>query len=626
MSQPLIKDAAGETRLVGGRLVLALVVVVGLALVLLVRLAYLQVASYQHFSTLSQDNRIRILAVPPTRGLIYSRDGRVLAENRPTYRLTITPEQVKDVDRTLASLAGLVDIAPDDLERFQRLRAQRRRFEAIPLRFQLSDEEVARLSVNRHRFPGVEVQAHLTRHYPQGQLAVHALGYVGRISEAELRRLDPAEYQGSSHIGKTGVERHYEDLLHGTVGVEKVETNAMGRVLRTVERSAPTPGADLFLTLDLDLQRTAVEALGEASGAVVALDPRDGDVLAFVSAPRYDPNEFVNGISQAAYAELRQGRNKPLFNRALRGQYPPGSTVKPFVGLAGLEHGTVSPEHSIECRGSYTLPDVDHRWRDWKRWGHGPVDLTEAVAQSCDVYFYDLAYNLGIDAMHDFLAKFGFGQATGIDLDGELTGVLPSREWKRRAKGETWFHGETVITGIGQGFSLTTPLQLAAATAVIANRGASVRPRLVRAVRRPGEPAPESLPATPARPPVELDEPHHWDLVTGAMESVVHGRRGTARAVGQGIGYHIAGKTGTAQVFGLPQGDEELDPEEVEEKLRDHALFIAFAPVDNPRIVVAVVVENGGSGSAVAAPVARRVIEHWMARKPAAEDTLAGGG
>ncbi len=626
MSQPLIKDAAGETRLVGGRLVFALVVVVGLALVLLVRLAYLQVASYQHFSTLSQDNRIRILAAPPTRGLIYARDGEVLAENRPTYRLTITPEQVTDMGRTLASLAELVDINPDDLERFHTLRSQRRRFEALPVRFQLSDEEVARLSVNRHRFPGVEVQAHLTRYYPQGELAVHALGYVGRISEAELRRLDPAEYQGSSHIGKTGVERHYEDLLHGTVGVEKVETNALGRVLRTVERTAPTPGADLHLTLDLALQRTAVQALGDANGAVVALDPDNGDVLAFVSAPRYNPNPFVNGISQNAYASLHQGRDKPLFNRALRGQYPPGSTVKPFVGLAGLEHGTVSPDHIIDCRGSYSLPNVDHRWRDWKRWGHGPVDFNEAVAQSCDVYFYDLAYNLGIDAMHDFLARFGFGQPTGVDLDGELSGVLPSREWKRQAKGESWFHGETVITGIGQGFSLATPLQLAAATAVIANRGRSVRPRLVRAAQPAGSPAPESLPATPARPPVELDEPAHWELVTRAMESVVHGRRGTARAVGQGIGYHIAGKTGTAQVFGLPPGDEKLDPEEIEERLRDHALFIAFAPVEDPRIVVAVVVENGGSGSAVAAPVARRVIEQWMAREPAAEETLAGGG
>ena len=623
MSQPFIKDAAGENRLVAGRLGVALVVVVGLCLVLLVRLAYLQIASYQHFSTLSQDNRIRLLAVPATRGLIYSRDGEVVAENRPTYRLTVTPEQVQDMDATLAGLAELVAISDEELQRFHALRERRRRFEAIPLRFQLSEEEVARLAVNRHRFPGVDVQAHLTRFYPQGETAVHAIGYVGRISERELRQVDPAEYQGYSHIGKTGVERHYEDLLHGSLGLEKVETNALGRVLRTVEREAPTPGADLHLTLDLRLQRAASAAMGDYSGSVVALEPRTGDVLALVSAPRYDPNQFVNGISLDDYQALRHEPDKPLFNRALRGQYPPGSTVKPFIGLAGLEYGTVSAEHSIDCRGSYRLPDVDHRWRDWKRWGHGEVDLMEAVAQSCDVYFYDLAYNLGIDQMHEFLSRFGFGEPTGIDLDGELTGVLPSREWKRRAKGESWFHGETVITGIGQGFSLVTPLQLAAATAVLANRGRVVRPRLVRSVRPPDRPTPEALPVTDARPPVELQRPERWELIAATMEAVVHGARGTARAVGADLSYRIAGKTGTAQVFGLPQNDEELDQDEIAEKLRDHALFIAFAPVDQPRIAVAVVVENGGSGSGVAAPIARKVIEEWLGRDSDGEGRVA---
>ncbi len=596
-----------------GRVLLASVVIVVMMLVLIGRMAYLQVINHQHYSTLSQQNRVRLVPIAPTRGLIYDRNGVLLAENRPAFRLVVTPEQVPDMERTLAELAQLVELRDVDLERFEELRRRQRRFDEIPLKLRLSEEEIARLAVNRHRFPGVEIQAQLTRHYPLGAEAVHAVGYVGRINAQELEQLDATNYRGTTHIGKTGVERYYESLLHGTVGFERVETNALGRVIRTLERNPPIPGADIHLTLDIELQRVAEAALGEHTGAVVAIAPATGEVLAFVSKPGFDPNLFVNGIELDEFRALQSDRDRPLFNRALRGQYPPASTVKPFVGLAALEHNTVTAQDTVFCPGFYRLPGIDHRYRCWNRHGHGHETLTDAIVESCDVYFYDVSYRLGIDAMSSFMAPFGFGKPTGIDLNGELAGILPSREWKRRARNEAWFHGETLISSIGQGFSLSTPLQLAHATAILANRGVRVTPRLLMAVRTPDSEEPTPVEPDRSAERIQLRNEQHWDEVINAMRLSVTSPRGTARRIAT-PDYQIAGKTGTSQVFSIAQ-DGHYDASQLARELHNHALFIAFAPVQDPQIAVAVVVEHGGSGSAVAAPVAREVMDAWLLKE-----------
>lgn len=608
-----IREGAHNVWIIRSRLVWGVAVVFLLAAILVGRSAYLQLAGHEHYSQLAHDNRVRLEPIPPTRGLIYDRDGEILAENVPAHRLVVTPEQVSDLDATLDRLDDIVELRPTDLEQFHDQRKRQRPFQAVPLKHQLSDREVARFAINRHRFPGVELEAELVRHYPHNAVGAHAIGYVGRINENELRRVDPEEYQGSSHIGKSGIERFYEERLHGEVGVERVETTASGRVIRTLEREPPTPGDDLRLSLDIDLQRAGEQALGERSGAVVALDPANGEVLALVSKPTFDPNLFVTGIGLDQYRELQTRQEQPLFNRVLNGQYPPASTVKPFVALAGLTRDTRDPDDTIECTGQYSLPDVSHVWRGWKQWGHGEMNMKQAVAQSCDIYFYDLAYDLGIDAMHDSLAPFGFGAATGIDLKGERTGILPSREWKRRNKGEPWYHGETLITGIGQGFTLATPIQLAQATAIMANRGEASRPHLLAEVVPPDAEERYSPQREPPKSAQSLSRhaPKHWDHIHESMVEVVHGERGTARGIAGDLDYRVAGKTGTAQVFGLG-ADEEYDADELPRHLHDHGLFVAFAPASDPEIAVAVVVEHGGGGSSAAAPVARDVLDAWL--------------
>lgn len=624
MSLNLLRDKAGESRVVRRRLLLAAVGTFLLVGLLGGRIAMLQVAGYQHYASLSQENRVRIAPVEPTRGLIYDRDGRLLAENVPSFRLTVIPEQVKHMDTLLERLQEIVELSATDLERFAELRERQRRFQEIPLKLRLTQKEVARLAVNRHRFPGVEVKSHLTRFYPFGATGAHAIGYVGRISEQELERVDASEYRGSSVIGKSGVERFYEERLHGRMGLDRIETNALGRALRTLERDAPVPGEDLHLTLDIELQRAAEAALGEHSGAVVALDPRDGSVLALASMPTFDPNLFVTGISLEDFRSLQGQPRTPMFNRALRGRYPPGSVIKPFLGLGGVTTGTVDPHETFHCGGLFRLPNVSRPWRDWKRGGHGEIDLTQAIAQSCDIYFYDLAYEMGIDAMHEWMTGFGFGRPSGIDLPGELTGVMPSREWKRANRGEPWYHGETVNTGIGQGYMLSTPIQLATSTAMLANRGRPVRPHLVAATEAPADETPQPLaPPEPELAPVELEDPEAWQEPVGGMAEVVHGRRGTARAVGRDAPYRMAGKTGTAQVFGLA-ADEEYNEDEIPRELRDHALFIAFAPVEDPRIAVAVIAEHGGSGSGTAAPIARQVIDAWLVQEGGLQNVVSG--
>lgn len=605
-----IKDQRYESQLFFRRAIAAFMIVLVLIGALITRLVYLQVIGYEHYKTLSHDNRVRLVALPPTRGLIHDRNGRILAENIPSFRLEITAEQVPDMEDTLQRLAALVSIEADDLERFRRLLARKPRFEGVALRFDLNEEEVARLSVNRHLFPGVEIAARLNRYYPYGPRAVHAIGYVGRIDERDLQKIDASNYSGTSHIGKAGIEKSYEDTLHGTVGYQQVEVNAQGRTIRALTETPPLPGQDLQLTIDIDLQIAAEDALEGHNGAIVALDPNNGDILAFVSVPTYDPNLFVQGISRTDYAALSQSENRPLFNRALRGQYPPGSTIKPFMGLAGLELNAVTSEQHNYCPGYYSLPNDSHRYRDWKRTGHGKMDLHDAIVQSCDVYFYDLALVLGIDRIWEFLHQFGLGEKTGIDIFGELSGLLPSRSWKKRARNLPWFPGETLITGIGQGFMLTTPLQLASSTATLATRGQHLQPRLARAVIDPAAKQ-AMLQNSERKPAITLNNPQHWDQVLQAMIAVVHSTRGTARKISAGIDYQIGGKTGTAQVFGIKQ-EEKYDATKLAKKLLDHALFIAFAPAHQPAIAVAVVVENGGSGGAVAAPIARTVITHAL--------------
>lgn len=606
----LIKDHALEALLFKRRALVAAIISLFFIGVLLVRLLDLQYFSHRHFKTLSENNRVRLTSIAPNRGLIFDRNGVVLAENRPSYRLEIIPEQVEDMDATLEGLSKLVDLDESVLKRFKKAVKRSRSFQGVPLRTKLSDEEVARLAVNRHLFPGMDITARLGRFYPLGERAAHVIGYVGRIDEDELKKVDAANYSGTSHIGKIGLERYYESELHGNVGYQNVEVNVQGRVLRVLEKAPPIPGKDLVLSLDAELQAVAEEAMGDYTGAIVAMQPETGEVLAMASMPTYDPNLFVHGISHKDYNRLSKSDERPLFNRALMGQYPPGSTVKPFVGLAGLESKVIGHKESIMCKGHYLLPNEERKYRDWKKEGHGPTDLNIALEQSCDVYYYELSYRLGIERMHNFMQQFNFGQRTGLDTIGERSGLLPSRDWKKRTKNKIWFPGETLIAGIGQGYMLATPLQLASATSTLAMRGVVMQPHLLKTIIDPSTKTEiEKEPVTTDT--IQLKRNSNWHHVVNGMLSVVHGVRGTAYRAGLGLKYKMPGKTGTAQVFGIAQ-DEEYDEETIAKKLRDHALFIAFAPEDDPKIAVAVIAENGGHGSSVAAPMARKVVDAWM--------------
>lgn len=610
-----VKDPLAENRVFLSRVVAIFAFMALLILGLVARLIYLQIVGHEHYAMLAKDNRIKIAPLPPTRGIIYDRHGRILAENLPSYSLELIPEQIDDLDETLARLQRLLDIPDEQIEQYQRQRKRRKSFSSTPLLLRMSDEEVAKFAAVRPYFPGVDIQARLVRYYPYGELASHVVGYVGRINETELKSLPASEYRGTDHIGKIGIERTYEKYLHGSSGYEEIETNAQGRAVNSVDAVDPVPGSSIYLTLDIDLQKTAYNALGDYNGAAVAIEVETGDVLVFASRPGFDPNPFVYGISSKAYRALQKSDDQPLFNRALRGQYPPGSTLKPFIGLAGLEYKATDFKHKLFCPGFYQLPNVSHKYRDWKRWGHGWVDLRDAITQSCDVYFYDLALTLGIDNMYEFLSKFGFGQKSGVDLVGEQSGLMPSREWKKQRRNQPWYPGETLITGIGQGFTQVTPLQLARATATLAHHGRVVTPYLVDRIIGPNYSEPG-----PAQSSEIIDlNPRNVDDIVEAMISVVHGARGTARRIASDIDYQIAGKTGTAQVFSVKQ-EEKYNEEEIEFKLRDHALFIAFAPADKPKIAVAVVVENGGHGGSVAAPIAGDIIKQYLGPSVEADD------
>ncbi|MCE5987198.1 penicillin-binding protein 2 [Pseudomonas sp. 5FOS] len=607
MSQPIrLKDHEKDARLVRNRVVVGAVAIMLLICVLIARLYYLQVIQHEYHSTLSENNRVHVQPIPPTRGLIFDRNGVIVADNRPSFSLSMTRERAGNWQEVLDTIVEVLELTPDDRALFEkRMRQGRRPFEPVPILFELNEEQIARVAVNQFRLPGVEVVAQLVRHYPQGAHFAHSVGYVGRINEKELKTLDPVNYSGTHHIGKTGIERFYEADLHGQVGYEEVETNARGRVLRVLKRTDPKPGKDIVLSLDIKLQEAAEAALGGRRGAVVALDPRTGEVLAMVSQPSFDPNLFVTGIGFKAYAELRDSIDRPLFNRVLRGLYPPGSTIKPAVAIAGLDSGVVNAGSRVFDPGYYQLPNYDHKYRNWNRSGDGWVDLDTAIMRSNDTYFYDLAHKMGIDRLSSYMNKFGIGQRVALDMFEESAGLMPSREWKRATRRQAWFPGETLILGIGQGYMQATPLQLAQATALIANKGVWNRPHLAKTIE--GQPPVDDNPMEN----IVLRDKSDWAKVTHGMEQVMHNARGTARKAAIGSQYRIAGKSGTAQVVAIKQG-EKYDRNKLQERHRDHALFVAFAPAEAPRIVVSVMVENGESGSGVAAPVVRQVMDAWL--------------
>lgn len=603
-----LKDGRKEAHLFSVRANIALILVVLGFLIIGWHIFDLQIRQHPNFVTLSDRNRIAIRPIPPVRGLIYDRNGVILADNQVTYSLEITPEQVPNLDDTLTQLQSLLAFDDEHIENFREALVTSRRFEKVTLLARLTEAQRARFEVNRHRFPGVSVEGHLTRHYPYGALFVHVIGYVGRITQDDMQSLNIENYRGTRHIGRTGLEKYYESVLHGKVGHQEVEITARGRIVRTLNTHPSQPGSDLHLAIDYRLQRLATQLLQNHRGALVALDPRTGEVLALVSMPAYDPNAFVTGISTRAFQQLIQSADRPLFNRAIRGKYPPGSTIKPMLGLAGLEYGVISPTYTINDLGWFQLPGEERRFRDWnwKQGGHGRVDLSKAIRVSCDTFFYDLAVKLGIDRIHESMAWFGFDAPTGLDVYEESQGLLPSREWKRRTRHLPWFPGETVNVGIGQGFWTTTPIQLANATAVLANRGTHFQTRFVHAISHQGK--------RNVLPPVLSEKqvtahPENMAVILRAMRDV--NTKGTGARAFANAPFSSAGKTGTAQLISIGQ-DEEYEAENIDARLRDNAMYVGFAPFESPTIAVAVVVENQGHGGKVAAPIAREVMAAWL--------------
>jgi penicillin-binding protein 2 len=613
-----VRNAERELYLYRRRLAIAGFLVLAAFGGLVARFAYLQVVRHGHYETLAESNRIAVVPIPPNRGIITDRNGVVLAQSDSAYTLEIQPSRVADLERTIDDLAQVIDITPRDRNRFRKLLAESKNFESLPLRTKLTDEEVARFAVNRYRFPGVEIKARLFRNYPFAEVGSHFLGHIGRINERDVEKIAEweasANYKGTDYIGKVGLELSYERELHGTTGWEEVEVDAGGRAVRTLSRRAPVSGNNLRLSIDIRLQQIAEGAFGERRGALVAIDPATGEVLAFVSKPGFDPNLFVDGIDPASWKELNESPDKPLLNRPLRGAYPPGSTIKPFLALGALTSGKRTPTQSISDPGFFQIPGHSHRFRDDKPGGHGIVDMHKSIVVSCDTYYYQLANDTDIDDTHAFMSTLGFGGLTGVDIDGELPGVLPSREWKKkrfagknyRDDHRKWYLGDSISAGIGQGYTAFTPLQLAHATATVANGGVAFRPHLVKQVEsvRSGEVKLVAAEST-GRLAVKNE---HLDVVRNALVGV--NKEGTSARAFAGAKYVAAGKTGTAQVYSLK--GEKYDASKIDERLRDHAWFMAYAPADRPRIAVAVLVENGGFGAQAAAPIARQVFDWFL--------------
>ena len=618
-----LKDHYRENRIFLERLISAIIAVVFLLAILIVRFVYLQVFQHDFYSTKSDRYRVHVQSVVPTRGLIYDRNGVLLAENRPVVNLTVVKERADNLEQSLALLETIIGLTKADIDKYKRrLRRRRVPFSSVPLRFRLSEEEIAKISVNQFRLPGIEVEAQLVRYYPLANSTAHSVGYLGAINEQELKSIDAVNYSGTHQMGKTGVEKFYETLLHGEVGYETVEKNARGQIMKVLNRSDPVPGKDIYLHLDSHLQRAAEHALGNRRGAIVAIEPASGGILALVSKPSFDPNLFVTGISTKAYSALNDAIETPLFNRAL-GQYPPGSTIKPFVALAGLQNKVITYEYTIKDPGWYKLVGDKHIYHDWTWWknksGHGSVNLQKAIYQSCDTYFYQLSENLGINSIHDYLFQFGFGQNLTLDIPQASKGILPSTRWKMEAKQEVWFPGETLSSGIGNGYMAATPLQLATATAILADKAHWKEPRILRSVG-----ANVSTDKVAVKQHFsEWINAQDWQHVVDAMTMVVHKGQGGYRNTGSAYPYTamkkkmlytMAGKSGTAQVVAINIAEEgSLDDDvEIQERFRDHALFIAFAPAEDPKIALAVLVEHGQGGSSVAGPVAREVIDAYL--------------
>lgn len=608
-----LKDSNREKRIYAFRTIIASLFVIFLTAGLAFRMYYLQVENHEHFQTLSDKNRMQLQSIAPNRGLIFDRNGILLADNQPIFSVAIIPENTPSTAGSIESVAKIIDVSEDQIKRFdRRMKRARRPFQPVILKSKLSEKEIAMLEVRRHELTGVKILAELARHYPMAKDTAHSIGYVGRINEKELGEVNEQNYSATNYIGKLGVERFYENELHGLVGFQTVETNASNRVLRVLDRTDPVPGRNMTLHMDAQLQNRAVELLGDRRGAVVAIEPSTGGILALVSMPSFDPNAFVTGIDYKSYGLLRDSLDLPLFNRALKGQYPPGSTIKPMIGLGGLDGGATTRSFSIWDEGKYQLKNDERIYRDWKREGHGRIDLKSAIAQSCDTYFYDLAFKMGVDQMSKYLGMFGFGQNTALDIAEARSGILPTREWKKALKGRSWYPGDSLNLGIGQGFMLATPLQLATATAMLANRGQWISPSFLKEMSlRPGEIAADVRVRDVSAPDIQLKSAADFDFIIDSMAEVMHGRHGTARGSARNARYKMAGKTGTAQVVGIAQG-EKYDAEALKERHRDHALFVGFAPLDEPKIAVAVIVENGGGGSSAAAPVARAMFDEWL--------------
>ncbi|MBU2864921.1 penicillin-binding protein 2 [Reinekea forsetii] len=607
-----LNNKAFEKRLFHRRMSVAFVIVSITLLLLLSRFFFLQILDYEKYESLSDRNRLEVLPIAPIRGLIYDRNGELLAKNLPSHTLSIVIERTKDIDSLIERLKELVELSDDQVDRFyKRLKQSRRPFDPVPLKIKLTEQEIAVLAAERFFLEGVQVEAELIRQYPEADAFAHVIGYVGRINEAELENLDLGAYAGIRFIGKQGVERQYEKQLLGQAGYQRVETNARGRIINVIEKKAPVPGANIHLHLDRQLQLYAYELLEGKKGAIVAIEPETGGILAMVSRPSYDPNLYVSGFPAVLYNALRDSPDKPFLNRTIRGQYPPASTIKPFIGLAGINEGVVRWDTVYKSTGSFQLPNDERLYRDWKRGGHGLVDMKDAIAESVDTYFYDMAYKLTLEPIHDMLAQFGFGQDTSLDLYNPFNGINPTREWKKNRHGFSWYAGDTVNLGIGQGYMLVTPMQLAIATAVLAEKGQWMMPRLILHSND------ESLMDFPdkALPDVKLNNDAHWDKMNEALMEVMYGAKGTARGAGYQSAYSIAGKSGTAQLAHIQRDENGEALGDVPEHLIDHALFMGFAPVEDPKIAIAVVVENGGGGSSVAAPMMRKLMDDYLLRE-----------
>ncbi|WP_133127079.1 penicillin-binding protein 2 [Legionella nagasakiensis] len=601
-----VKNDRQELQVHRFRLSLLVALLVILSFILILRLAYLQFSQFKRYATLSLKNQMSIIPIAPPRGIILDKNGIILADNIPVYVLEVIPERVANLHETLAKLKELIpSITDDDIDNFKHARRQNRSYVPIPLKLKLTEEEVAIFASNQYLFPGVSIKARLMRYYPRGPVMAHLLGYVGRINVQELQQVDNTNYRATNFIGKSGIERYYEKTLHGRVGYQQIETDVSGRTLRVLSKQAPISGAKIYLTIDARLQEAVYKALEGKRGAAVVMNVKDGDILAMVSTPSFDPNLFVNGISSKDYQQLTNAQDKPLYNRAVRGLYPPASTVKPFIALAGLEKGTITPTTKIYDPGWYGLPGVSHKYRDWKRRGHGIINLKRAITVSCDTYFYQLGNKLGISAIEDILMQFGFGQLSHVDLLEEAPGIVPGPTWKRRSRGMSWYPGDTLITSIGQGFMLASPLQLANATAALSSHGRRFRPHLFsRSVEDNGK---THLYKPLEEYPVQLKDNVHWTIVIEAMQNVISSQEGTGHRFGRNSAYSVAGKTGTAQVFSGNQY-EKKSYQDIPEALRDHSLFIAFSPVEKPEIAISVLVEN----DFIASIVARKIMDAYF--------------